>query len=191
MPIGTDVNPPAPLVRREGVTMIDVSTPRQAERAALADFAVSEYPKVVAAVRLITGDREGAEDAVQDALAHLWEKGGQWPDNLAAWVTVAASNRSRSSGRRRGAESRALERLGTPPEEETDPTESLGDAQIIDRALRTLPDRQRRIAVLYYLGDHQVREIAVALGVSDGTVKTQLSRARSALAAAIGEGDEQ
>jgi RNA polymerase sigma-70 factor (ECF subfamily) len=159
-------------------------------RAALVDDMRRDYPRVVASVALVAGDRDGAEDAVQDAVAALWQRtDGFRPDNVAAWVTVAAANRCRTAHRRRGAESRALERLGLPPDHADDAAASIGDATALAAALRRLPERQRRIAVLHYVGDHSVATIASVLGVSEGTVKTQLSRARATLAAALREAD--
>lgn len=158
----------------------------------LVAFIETEYPKVVASVALMTGDHNGAEDSVQEALASLWQRGdGFRPDNIAAWVTVVAANGSRSTMRRRGAESRAIDRLGSAPVSTGDPTAHLGDEQLIATALEQLPDRQRRIAVLYYLGDHSVSDIAAALEVSEGTVKTQLSRARATLRTSLERGDDQ
>jgi RNA polymerase sigma-70 factor (ECF subfamily) len=161
-------------------------------RAELVEFMRHDYPRVVASVALVAGDRDGAEDAVQDAVAALWQRtDGFRPDNVAAWVTVAAANRCRTAHRRRGAESRALERLGPPPAATDDPAASIGDAATLAAALQRLPDRQRHIAVLHYVGDHSVATIASVLGVHEGTVKTQLSRARAALAAALSEADER
>lgn len=172
--------------------MTETASERASDRAGLADFLRAVYPTVVASVALITGDRDGAEDSVQDAVASLWQRSdGFWPDNVAAWVTVAAANRSRSERRRRGAESRALERLGLPPTVAADATSAAVDATHLATVLQRLPERQRRIAVLYYLGDHSVASIAASLGVSEGTVKTQLSRCRTALAAALRDGDER
>lgn len=48
-------------------------------------------------------------------------------------------------------------------------------------ALRELPDRQRRVAVLPYVCDLTVEQVAAETGISAGTVKTHLSRARAAL----------
>ena len=54
-------------------------------------------------------------------------------------------------------------------------------------ALTKLPRRQRQATVLrYYLG-YDVAEIAQALGVSQGTIKTTLHRARHTMASALGE----
>jgi len=57
------------------------------------EFVRTEYPRVVSAVRMIAGDREAAVDAVQEALVQLLtDQGRAWPRNVAAWVTVVASN---------------------------------------------------------------------------------------------------
>ena len=73
-----------------------------------------------------------------------------------------------------------------------DETASASDARIdVSRALADLPQRQREVTVLrYYLGLN-VAEIAEALELHEGTVKTSLFRARAALAAALGEPVEE
>jgi RNA polymerase sigma-70 factor (ECF subfamily) len=61
----------------------------------------------------------------------------------------------------------------------------------VTAALAGLPRRQREVTVLrYYLGMN-VAETASALGVGEGTVKTSLHRARIALAAALGEPNDE
>jgi RNA polymerase sigma-70 factor (ECF subfamily) len=53
------------------------------------------------------------------------------------------------------------------------------------RALKSLPLQQRQVVALHYLMDQSVDTIAEGLGVSAGSVKTQLHRARKTLAARI------
>ncbi|MHA6693497.1 RNA polymerase sigma factor [Homoserinimonas sp. A520] len=144
-------------------------------------FVSEEYPAVVAAVRLITGDREGAADSVQDAIVRYLEHPPTEPvRNLAAWVTVVASNRSRDRFRRQQSEHRALDRV-----EVADACAAadarLPDPQVVG-AVRALPLGQRQVCILFYFLDLPVAEIAEQLGVSPGTVKTQLFRARRSLA---------
>jgi RNA polymerase sigma factor (sigma-70 family) len=147
-------------------------------------FVAHEYPRVVAAVGLITGDRQGAADAVQDAILGYLSKPPKNPvDNVAAWITVVASNRVRDQYRRQGAEKRALDKLGMPAEGVEDAIELL-DIDV-KNALMKLPMQQRQVATLHYLLDQSVETIAEGLGVSHGTVKTQLHRARAALAARL------
>jgi len=139
-------------------------------------FVDTDYGRVVAAVALATRDRDQAEDAVQDALVTLMRDGHE-PDNLAAWVTVVAINGARSRHRRADAERRAVSRLVWQ-----EPAEPSADRATVAEAVRALPPRQREIAAMYYYLDTSVADIAAALDIAQGTVKTQLSRARAALA---------
>lgn len=154
----------------------------------LEHFVAHEYPKVVAAVGLITGDRQGAADAVQDAIVGFIAKPPSHPvSNVAAWITVVASNRVRDAYRRQGAEKRAVAKLGRVEEGVADAVEVL-DIDV-KNALMELPRQQRQVAALHYLLDQSVETIAEGLGVSTGTVKTQLHRARKALAARLRKED--
>jgi RNA polymerase sigma-70 factor (ECF subfamily) len=150
------------------------------------EFLETSYPRLVAAVALVAGSRDAAEDAVQEALVRAWERpaGAERIDSLAAWVTRVSLNLSKSRLRRLRAEARARERLGTMRDAGPPPHAGRTD---VERALLRLSRRQREVTVLrYYLG-MDVRDIAEALGVSEGTVKTQLFRARRALAELLGE----
>ena len=147
-------------------------------------FVAREYPKVVAAVGLITGNRQDAADAVQDALVGFLAKPPTREiTNVAAWITVVASNRARDLLRSRGAEARAYAKVGTT-DESYDPVLAGLDVDVL-AALEELPRQQKEVCVLHYLLDHSVDQVAEGLGVSAGTVKTQLHRARKALAARL------
>jgi RNA polymerase sigma-70 factor (ECF subfamily) len=155
----------------------------------LREFLETSYPRLVAAVALVAGSRDAAEDAVQEALVRAWERpaGAEQIDSLPAWVTRVALNLSKSRLRRLRAESRARDRIGGTGVTAADPPESRSD---VERALLKLSRRQREATVLrYYLG-MDVREVAEALGVTEGTVKTQLFRARTALADMLGDEEE-
>jgi len=174
------VNRSGPLERR---TDVSVQT-AEGTRVDLDLFVAQEYGKVVAAVGLITGDREGAADAVQDAIVgYLARPPKNEVSNLAAWITVVASNRVRDRYRSRAAEERALARVGVEPEG-VDDALGLLDVDVLN-ALNSLPLQQRQVCTLHYLLDQSVETIAEGLGVSSGTVKTQLHRARKALAARL------
>ena len=151
-------------------------------------FVANEYPKVVAAVGLITGNRQDAADAVQDAIVGFLAKPPAHPvTNLAAWFTVVASNRVRDGYRSEGAKQRAVAKLGMPVEAVDDEIELL-DIDVMN-ALKQLPLQQRQVCALHYLMDQSIDTIAEGLGVSEGTVKTQLHRARKALAARLRKED--
>ena len=153
-------------------------------------FVATEYPKVVAAVGLITGNRQDAADAVQDAIVgYLAAPPQREIRNLAAWITVVASNRMRDKQRSRLAEARALERRGIDPDTVENELHTL-DLDL-RAALEKLSPQQREVCVLHYLLDHSVETIAEGLGVSEGSVKTQLHRARKSLATLIRKEDHR
>jgi RNA polymerase sigma-70 factor (ECF subfamily) len=136
----------------------------------------------------MAGSRAAAEDAVQEAVARAWERSqrGDEIESLPAWVTRAAVNLTHSRWRRSRAEARGHDRMEAPRSAaDTD------DRMDVERALAALPRRQREATVLrYYLG-MDVAEVARTLGVTDGTAKTTLFRARQALAQALGDHDEE
>lgn len=151
-------------------------------------FIAHEYPQVVAAVGLITGNRQDAADAVQDAIVGFLAKPPAQPvSNLAAWFTVVASNRVRDGYRSAAARQRAVAKLGEPVESVDDAVEML-DVDVMN-AIKQLPLQQRQVVTLHYLMDQSVETIAEGLGVSAGTIKTQLHRARKALATRLRKED--
>ena len=157
------------------------SVPSVTNSDALAQFVASDYRAVIAAVGAITGNRQDAADAVQDALVGLLARPPREEiRNLAAWVTVTATQRARDRHRARLAESRALARIGVAPHAVQDRSEALDPS--VRRALAALPEQQRRACALYYLADQSVETVAETLGVTAGTVKKQLHRARRSLA---------
>ena len=58
-------------------------------------------------------------------------------------------------------------------------------------ALRRLPVAQRESIALHHLADLPVAEVALTLGVPEGTVKARLSRGRAALAVLLSEATEE
>jgi RNA polymerase sigma-70 factor (ECF subfamily) len=58
----------------------------------------------------------------------------------------------------------------------------------LQRALASLPRRQQETVVMHYIVDLPVTEVARALGIAEGTVKTHLFRARETLREAMVEG---
>ena len=113
---------------------------------------------------------------------------GEQVESLSAWVAAVALNLTRSGWRRAMAERRARRRLpggwfATHPQtdEEMD----------VARALEALPRRQREVAVLRYLLEMSTAEVAAALGITQGTVKSSLARARAHLMEALAVHDTE
>ena len=146
---------------------------------------------MVAAVSLVAGSRPAAEDAVQEALLRAWTKGetGEEFASLAAWIVTVALNLSRSGIRRAIAERKARHRVAAlTPEASPGPD---GEATDVERAVEALPRRQREVVVLRYLLNLDTRETADALRISEGTVKSSLAAARTALVKALGPDERE
>ncbi len=143
------------------------------------------YGPMVQSLGLACGDREAAADAVQDAFIRAyarWRRISRY-DDPAGWVRHVATNRLRDHFRRVERGGRVLQRLGTQSRTDTDgvapePPERDGG---LTAAIKALP-RQQRIAVsLFYLEQLTVREVAHAMGLSEGAVKFHLHAGRTAL----------
>jgi len=144
----------------------------------LREFLRERYPRLVGAVALVTGDAASAEDAVQEAIVRAWERTerGEQIGALDRWVAAVALNLSRSRLRRL-----RVERLARPRLIGESSREPSADRVDVARALAALPRRQREVAVLRYFLDMGTAEIAMAMRTSEGTVKSQLYKARAHL----------
>jgi RNA polymerase sigma-70 factor (ECF subfamily) len=112
---------------------------------------------------------------------------GEQLESMPAWVAAVALNQTRSGWRRAMAERRARRRVVEPgPNAEPSP-----DHVDVARALEALPRRQREVAVLRYLLEMSTAEVAAALGIGEGTVKSSLARARAHLMDALAVQDPE
>jgi RNA polymerase sigma-70 factor (sigma-E family) len=158
-------------------------------------FYRDEYHAIFAVVLLLTGDRGGAEDVVQESFtaAYLrWGSVGRY-ERPGAWVRRVALNRAISGLRRRRSERRALERAGSRLTLEDPRVDAPDDA--LWMAVRRLPARQAQVVALVYVEDRSVADVAEILGCRVGSVKQHLARARARLAEVLGdevdEGEDQ
>ncbi|MDA8341618.1 MAG: sigma-70 family RNA polymerase sigma factor [Actinomycetota bacterium] len=158
----------------------------------LVEFVRGEYPVLVAALGLVCGSRPAAEDAVQEALARavVAERRGKHIESLPAWVRVVALNLLRNRWRSLARERVALHRLGRSAAADGDGERAREDLLDLRNGIAGLPRRQREAVALHYRLGLNVAETAVAMGVTDGTVKTLLSRARQVLATAVGDQED-
>jgi RNA polymerase sigma-70 factor (sigma-E family) len=144
------------------------------------DFFLRILPRTIRVARRLTGDPFIAEDVAVEALARAhgrWARVGplQWRD---AWVLKVASREALHQVQRR-----PLAPVATHDRDESDDV-ALRVALVA--ALVHLPRRQRETIVLRYLCDLPEADVAKALGVSAGTVKTHIHRALASLRADIG-----
>ncbi len=130
---------------------------------------------------IMVGDRGTAEDVVQDAFAGLYRR---WPrlrdrDSALTYVRSAVLNGSRTALRRRRRPFRAVHQ---PPVWSAESEAMVGeDRREVVAAMHRLPTRQREALVLRYFCDLTEEEIADAMRVSRGTVKSTTSRALASL----------
>jgi RNA polymerase sigma-70 factor (ECF subfamily) len=139
---------------------------------------------LASAVCLICGDPALAEEVVQEALLRAWQKakaGGE-VDSWPSWVLTVALNQTRNHFRRLGRERKALRRLAGELEPlQREFTDRVASNVDLVRAMSDLTRREREVVALHYRLDMPISEIAIALQVSEGTVKTLLHRARARL----------
>jgi RNA polymerase sigma-70 factor, ECF subfamily len=128
---------------------------------------------------------------VQEALVRAWMRSerGEAIASLPAWVAAVALNQTRSGWRRAMAERRARRRL--PERSGSAAAVASEDHVDVTRALEALPRRQREVAVLRYLLEMNTAEVAAALGITQGTVKSSLARARAHLVEALAVHDTE
>jgi RNA polymerase sigma-70 factor (sigma-E family) len=126
----------------------------------------------------LVSDVDLAEDLVQDAFAGLHAR---WhhlreADRAVAYLRRAVINRSRSTLRRRRTAGRFLWPRPDPSPAADSQVLMADEHHRLRQALAGLPRRQREVLVLRYWADLSEAEIAYALGVSRGTVKSSASR---------------
>jgi RNA polymerase sigma-70 factor (sigma-E family) len=143
---------------------------------------VAHRLRLVRLAVLLVDDQETAEDVVHDVftrLQHTWRL--QDPDKALAYLQRAVVNRSRSVLRRR----RTVRSHVVPHDPPVSDPEGLvllaEEHREVLAALQQLPSRQREVLVLRYWSDLSEAQIAQAMGISTGTVKSTASRALDAL----------
>ena len=151
------------------------------------------YAPLVRLATVVVGDAGLAEQVVQDAFVKLATRWGglRRIDNPPAYLRSMVLNGCRSHLRHRKVGERYDARRTVAAAIATPEAEALAHAQH-DRmvaALRRLPERQREALVLRYYLDLPEAEIAAAMRVSPGSVKTHLHRGLAALANQLGEDD--
>jgi len=144
------------------------------------------WPGLYRTAYLLLGEHHLAEDLVQTSLAKTYASWGKVrePAAAAGYARVVLANTASSWFRRRSwRNERPAAELPEPRAASSEPS----DRPAVVEALRGLPPRQRAVVVLRYYADLSVREVAHALGISEGTVKSQTSHALSTLRVRLGD----
>ena len=147
----------------------------------------AHYRSLVRLSALLLRETATAEEVVQDAFVALH---GSWrrlddPDRALAYLRRSVVNGVRSVQRHRVvADRHAPAPLPAAASAEHGAMLALEHAEVLT-ALRTLPSRQREVLVLRYYVDLSEADIAEALGISRGAVKSHASRGMAALRLAL------
>jgi RNA polymerase sigma-70 factor (sigma-E family) len=134
-----------------------------------AEFVAARGPALWRAAWLLTGDRSLAEDLMQTALTKAWPHFDRVSRNGSFEAYVRRTMFTTYAGWR-GRRWHGEIPTGDLPE--TGRTDEAPDPDLL-RALAELSPRQRAVVVLRFLEDRSVAETADALGVTEGTVKSQ------------------
>ena len=137
-----------------------------------------EYPGLVAVAKALSGN--DAHDLVHDAMVKAlinWPKVSTYK-RPGGWCHRVVINLCRSRARRLSTETRFLSRQRRVEQSTPGPSEA---TMSFWAAVRDLPERPRQAVALYYAGELTVAEISRVLAVPEGTIKSDLSRARVAL----------
>jgi len=138
----------------------------------------------------ILGDRASAEDTAQDAFLRIWRglPGFRGAASLSTWIYAIARNTSLTALQALG--SRTMLSLDLPAtraaaESRQRSTPDHADAEDILQFVSDLPEKYRRILILYYMEEMSYQQVAEILALPMGTVKTNLHRAKKELAEAL------
>jgi RNA polymerase sigma-70 factor, ECF subfamily len=152
------------------------------------EFYTSSFGRVTGQLYAMIGDRDEAQDCVQEAFVRAWSRRealarAAYPE---AWVRTTAYRLAVSRWRRTRLSRRSADRALSARTQAAAVDES---RVALVEALRRLPETQRQALVLHHLCDLPVRAVAREVGVPEGTVKARLSRGRAALASMLDPND--
>lgn len=154
------------------------------------EFVVARTPALLGTAYALTGDRGLAEDLLQAALLKTYKhwravRTSGHPD---AYVRKVMANQRISWWRRRRV---AESDLPLPDRAGPEPGSGIEERDELWRALRQLPPRTRAVVVLRYWEDLSEVDVAVVLGCSIGSVKSQASRGLHRLRAVLEAQDRE
>lgn len=144
------------------------------------EFVVWRGAALLRTAVLLTGDRGHGEDLLQVALERLsrhWRR----VEDPELYVRRTLANLSVDRWRRRASRVSEVSADGYDRAAGEDATLAVEQRQDLVRALQVLAPRQRAVLVLRYFDDLTEQQVADALGISVGTVKSTTSRALARL----------
>jgi len=146
-------------------------------------------PKLLRHARYFTRQADAAKDVAQESWIAIVKGLGslQDPARFRPWAFRIVANKARDWVRREDSRRKAAGRAAAETAATDEPAAAHGPVERVLGGLAALEPSHRSILTLYYLEGMSVGEIAEALGIPDGTVKSRLFHARDALRARLEE----
>lgn len=143
------------------------------------------------AAAAIVGEAE-ARDVTQESLLDAWRGFSRLRDRerLRPWLHAIVANRSRKHLRARRSRPRLVAVAMLPEEAVDDRSAAVAERDRLDRAFEALADDQRIALALHYALDLSVPQVAAALAVPEGTVKSRIHAGIDRLRAVLAREDE-
>ena len=131
----------------------------------------------------ITGNRQDAEDVVQDALLNVWKKKNDWEliDNWEAYCYRSTRNIAIDKISLKENQQEAWDDEYDKPDANISVQEKLEEEEhllLLESFIRRLPEKQRTVFQLREVEDLNYKQIAEAMDISEEQVKVNLFRAR-------------
>jgi RNA polymerase sigma-70 factor (ECF subfamily) len=163
------------------------------DRRALEQLLERHADRVHGVCRRVLANPEDALDATQEAMIAIARGIGRFDGRSAftTWMYRVATNAALDEGRRRGRRPVPLDELPEAPAVGSALDAQVGARLDVDAALAQLPEEFRVAVVLRDLCDLDYAEIAAALDIPPGTVRSRIARGRAALADVLGNHDAE
>lgn len=170
------------MVQRELVELA-----RSGDLEAFSALAASVVDRLYATAVLILRDHSLAEDATQETIVRAWRDipSLRDPDRFDAWLRRLLVNACHDEGRRRRQQRPEMTLLPIHEPAVTDSSAALAERDALERGFRRLTPDHRAALVLHHYVGLSLPEVADAIGVPLGTVKSRVHHATQALRAAL------
>lgn len=162
-----------------------IEAARRGDHGAFQALAIAVSPRLYAVARLILRDTYLAEDALQEALVHMWRALPTLrdPDRFDGWAYRLIANACADAGRSQRRIAGEVRLLTAPTQPDT--SAEAADRDLLERGFRHLKPEQRAVLVLHYYAGLPAREVAEALGIPVGTAKSRIHYATQVMRGAL------